>query len=126
MKRRLELGLYQKDVAQTLGVDESTVTNWEKHRTDPTLRAIPKTIEFLGYAPEFDSKGLLGERIKRYRRMQGINQETLAKQLGVDPATLGRWERGEASLGRSSEKGLLSFSEAWMDYENPVKDSRGS
>ena len=35
-KRRLDLGLLQKDVGRLVGVDTTTVTNWEKGRTGPT------------------------------------------------------------------------------------------
>ena len=50
-KRRLELGLYQRQVAKILEVDESTVTNWEKNRTGPTRQLLPKVIQSLGYDP---------------------------------------------------------------------------
>jgi DNA-binding XRE family transcriptional regulator len=59
-KRRLELGLFQKDVALILGVDESSVTNWEKNRTKPMLHLFPKIIEFLGYVPMTSDSETLG------------------------------------------------------------------
>jgi DNA-binding XRE family transcriptional regulator len=34
-KRRLDLGLRQRDVADLLGVHETTVYNWERNRTVP-------------------------------------------------------------------------------------------
>jgi DNA-binding XRE family transcriptional regulator len=37
-KRRLDLGLLQRDVALQLGVNVKTVTNWEKQRTEPETR----------------------------------------------------------------------------------------
>lgn len=49
-KKRLDLGLTQIEVAEIIGVKESTVWNWE-HGTEPELRHIPKIIEFLGYVP---------------------------------------------------------------------------
>ena len=45
-KRRLDLGLRQKDVARLLGVDETTVYNWEGHRTSPLGRV---RLEMLGF-----------------------------------------------------------------------------
>ena len=33
--RRLDLGLFQKDVAELVGVSTDTVTNWEKNRSEP-------------------------------------------------------------------------------------------
>ncbi|MDP2886817.1 MAG: helix-turn-helix transcriptional regulator [Ignavibacteria bacterium] len=96
-RRRLELGLFQKDVAQILGVDESTVTNWEKNRTTPMLWALPKIIEFLDYDPSFGDPSTLGGRLLRYRKYQGMTQKELSKQIGIDPSTIGRLEknRGE-------------------------------
>jgi len=49
-RRRLELGLYQKDVAVQIGVTTSTIWNWE-HGWAIDLRYIPCVIEFLGYNP---------------------------------------------------------------------------
>ncbi|MHB9037748.1 MAG: helix-turn-helix domain-containing protein [Armatimonadota bacterium] len=51
-KRRLDLGLLQKDVAKILGVTEASVFYWETHRASPRGRYIPRIIEFLGYLPE--------------------------------------------------------------------------
>jgi transcriptional regulator with XRE-family HTH domain len=93
-KRRLDLGRFQKDVGRLFGVDTTTVTNWEKNRTKPTLRLMPAVIRFLGYSPlpETDS---LGERLKTYRRTSGTTQKRLAAILGVDPTMLARWESGK-------------------------------
>ena len=49
-RRRLELGLYQKDVAARLGVTPSTIWNWE-HGWTVDGRLISKVIAFLGYNP---------------------------------------------------------------------------
>jgi transcriptional regulator with XRE-family HTH domain len=38
----------QRQVAERLGVDETTVTNWELNRTTPALRFLPAIIRFLG------------------------------------------------------------------------------
>jgi len=96
-KRRLDLGLLQKDVAATIGVDTCTITNWEKGRSEPELRFIPKIVNFLGYEPGGLKPVTLGERIKWYRYMRGISQEELARQIGIDPTTLSRLERGRGT-----------------------------
>jgi DNA-binding XRE family transcriptional regulator len=50
-KRRLDLKLLQKVVAQKIGVGETSIYNWENNLTKPALRFIPKIVEFLGYVP---------------------------------------------------------------------------
>jgi transcriptional regulator with XRE-family HTH domain len=50
-KRRLDLGLLQREVALRVGVDKTTVFNWETGTASPNLRALPAVIRFLGYDP---------------------------------------------------------------------------
>jgi transcriptional regulator with XRE-family HTH domain len=92
-KRRLDLGLLQREVAEQLGADESTVTNWELNRTEPALRFLPGIVRFLGYTP-WAGDGSIGNQLLAYRRERGLPQSALAHLLGVDPGTLSRWERG--------------------------------
>lgn len=94
-KRRFALGQHQKHVANLLKVSEQTVGNWEKNRSTPSLYQIPKVIEFLGYDPYTTTIDSFGERISRLRRALGMTQKELARRLGIDPGTLGYWERGE-------------------------------
>jgi transcriptional regulator with XRE-family HTH domain len=111
-KRRLDLKLYQEDVARILGVDETTIYNWEKNRTSPPFRYIPKIVKFLGYSPFNFQTETLGERIIILRKLLGLSQEKLANRLGVDPGTLRSWERNKHQpLKRHLEK-LASYFES--------------
>jgi DNA-binding XRE family transcriptional regulator len=47
-KRRLDLGLLQRGVAERLGADPCSVTNWELNRTKPALWFLPAIVRFLG------------------------------------------------------------------------------
>jgi len=94
-KRRLDLKLFQKDVACILGVDTTSVCNWENNR-GPAINMIPKIIQFLEYNPFNNKFNTLGEKIKWYRKQRGMSQKQLAKRLDVDPTTLARWERSES------------------------------
>jgi transcriptional regulator with XRE-family HTH domain len=94
-KKRLDLGLLQREVAEKLGVDKDSVYHWEKNQYAPSLRVIPRIIQFLDYEPFDYSAMSLGERIVSRRWVRGISQEEMAHELGVDAATLRRWERGE-------------------------------
>ena len=108
-KRRLELGLYQRQVAEVIGIDESTITNWEKNRTIPTLRCIPKIVEFLGYDPSPNDSNRLGGKLLRYRKSRGISQREFARQIGIDPTTLKRMESRDGHENRSVLKKVEAF-----------------
>lgn len=94
-KRRLDLGLLQREVAQRIGVDETTIYLCERDRVKPSLAQIPKIIDFLGRDPFKKETESLGERIREYRRVHGLSQRKLAEQLGVNQTKLAGWERGE-------------------------------
>jgi DNA-binding XRE family transcriptional regulator len=47
LNRRLELGLYQKDVALIIGVCEDSVTFWENNRAQPQRKHAAKIAAFL-------------------------------------------------------------------------------
>jgi transcriptional regulator with XRE-family HTH domain len=108
-KRRFAFGfLQQKDVAKLLGVSPETVYNWEHGLSTPSLYHIPKVIQFLGYDP-YIIKEDIGGRIKKARQSIGMTQKELAWKLGVDPGTLGKWERGEKRPLKEMEKRIKRF-----------------
>jgi transcriptional regulator with XRE-family HTH domain len=92
-RRRLELGLLQRELAEQLRVNPGTVTNWELNRTAPALRFVPAIISFLGFDPSPPGASL-GEQLRAVRRRAGYCQDRFARLLGIDPGTLSRWERG--------------------------------
>src|SRR2546427_993871 len=73
-KRRLDLGLTQKDAAAQLGVDPDTVRNWEQARTEVEVRFYPVLIQFLGYDPLPEAR-TRGQAIRRARLNQGLSRE---------------------------------------------------
>ncbi len=102
-KRRLEQNLFQKDIARIIGVEETSIYNWEKNLSNPSIKYIPKIIEFLGYIPfQLDTLSL-GDQIKLYRKLRGISQKNLAKEIDIDPTTLAKWEANK----RKSSKDFL-------------------
>jgi ribosome-binding protein aMBF1 (putative translation factor) len=92
-KRRLDRGLLQREVALRIGVDKTTVHNWEVGIATPNLRVIPGVIRFLGFSPLRVGKDL-GERLRLARETAGLSHRELAKRLRVDPSTILDWERG--------------------------------
>ena len=49
-------------------------------------------------------RAALGQQIKQYRRKQGLSIKKLAKQLGIDPTTLARWEKIQGKFSPKEEK----------------------
>jgi DNA-binding XRE family transcriptional regulator len=49
--RRLGLKLLQRHVAEQIGVDKTSIFNWEANTSEPDFRYMPAIIDFLGYNP---------------------------------------------------------------------------
>ncbi|MBB1644568.1 hypothetical protein A9970_11435 [Sphingobacterium sp. UME9] len=111
-KRRMELRLFQKDVAAIFNVSEDCITYWENNRSEPQIQYYPPIIGFLGYCPfELDASTFAG-KIKAYRYLNGLTQKRFAKLMNLDPATVGRWENGK---GQGAKKELV---EAFLESGN--------
>jgi site-specific DNA recombinase len=93
-KKRLLSKLLQREVAEKIGVNKTSIHYWEVNSATPDLRYMPAIIQFLGYNP-LPAANALGERLVRHRRSRGITQADAARRMGVDQGTLARWERGE-------------------------------
>ena len=96
-KRRLELGLLQREVAKELRIPVASYFNWEKGYTEPMIRFLPKLINWLGYDP-FPEPTTAGEEIMALRRRRGISRKRLAKEIGVDESTLEKIEKSSTVL----------------------------
>ena len=95
-KRRMDLGLFQKDVAQRIGCCVASIWLWENGTTEPELKWLPAILAWLGYDPRPEGR-TIGEKLVRFRTGRGWSQQRLAAELSVDPSTLSRWELGKKS-----------------------------
>jgi DNA-binding XRE family transcriptional regulator len=103
-KRRMDLGLYQADVARQFKISEDCVCYWENECSHPHLKYYPLIIAFLGYYPFDHETTTFGGKIRRYKYEHGLSNEKLAKELGVDETTVANWERNKrVPLARSME-----------------------
>ena len=105
-KRRLDLGLLQREVAERIGLAEQTITIWERQHRKPEIRFIARIIEFLGYSP-FEEPESFPEKLKTYRVRMGLSQRRFAATFGIDPATVAQWETSRQKPGKLNRK-LLS------------------
>jgi transcriptional regulator with XRE-family HTH domain len=107
-RRRLDLGLFQKQVAEQVGVDEETIFRWESNESGPQIQFIPAIIKLLGYNP-FPFPERLPQKLIFYRQTLGLSQRALATKIGVDPKAIGLSERGRRPLSKKRLKLLESF-----------------
>jgi transcriptional regulator with XRE-family HTH domain len=87
------LSITLRQVAEQIGVNGATITNWERNASAPAIRYMPAIIRFLGYDPLPPAESL-PERLRSARRELGLTQRKMAERLGVDPCTLRDWENG--------------------------------
>jgi transcriptional regulator with XRE-family HTH domain len=50
-RRRMDLGITEKEAARRFGANQASLINWEKGRTEPAVRFLPRIIAFLGFDP---------------------------------------------------------------------------
>ena len=92
-KRRLDLGLLQREVAKEIGVTKCTIQYWETNRVTPALRFRSKIAIFLGYEYNADSKyESSGEKVRAYRERLGLSRKRLASLIGTDRSNITGWE----------------------------------
>ena len=108
-KRRLELGLTQKEAGKHLGVTSFTVTNWEHGLRKPAIQHLPAICQFLGYDPEPPTPSTFAEWLVAKRRQFGWTQRVAAKKLGVDPSTWSAWEHGGTIISKARRHVVATF-----------------
>ncbi len=106
-KRRMDIGLYQRQVAELIGVSESTIWNWERG-IEPELRFIPKIIEFLGYNPFTAPTDLLG-RLRHFKIVNGLSYIRLGDLMNRDPEQLTDWLTGRKRPCKKNVRKIESF-----------------
>ena len=98
----MDLGLFQREVAEIIGVTDSSVWNWE-HGTEPELHNNPNIIKFLGYIP-FDCPDDTVERLAWSKRAKGMNFDHLGEAMGRDPEQLSDWLSDRHNLFKKNRK----------------------
>jgi DNA-binding transcriptional regulator YiaG len=107
-KRRLDLGLFQKEVANQIGVNKDTMKNWKNNATCPALPYIPQIIKFLGYCP-YDPTLSFPQKLKTWREALGLSQDQLARVLGMDKGTIQKWEARKHIPMKRSRQIVVQF-----------------
>jgi len=105
-KRRMDLGLFQRQIADFIGVSSAAVWLWENEGRTPEIRLMPRITRFLGYVP-LEKPDDLRNKLRAYRMIRGLTQEQAAMKCGVDPSTWWAWEVGLKRPGSRRTKSVL-------------------
>lgn len=95
-RRRLDLGLKQRVLADRWGICAATIEGWEADTTRPQSAHWPRIIEFLGFDP-CGSAATLPDRLEAARRNLGLTRTAFAKKVGLDPGSICHWVNGDWS-----------------------------
>lgn len=122
---RSKAGLTQQQLADKLGVRHNSISSWENGVNSISIENLQKIADALDVpVAEFLDEELTsmttGERIRKARLRADMTQEQLAALLGVDRATISKYESGiidppTSQMNRIAD--LLSMDSAAADCE---------
>lgn len=107
-KRRKELGLFQREAAERMGIWTETYANWENGHSEPVAAQFRPVVQFLGHDPT-PAPETLAERLQAKRRELGVTFSQVARYLGWDEGTLTRYLNGTWRMPKSRAASLDAF-----------------
>jgi len=107
-KRRKELGIFQREAAERMGISAETVANWESGKTKPVASQFRPVVEFLGYDPSPEPQ-TLAECVEAKRRVLGVTLDQVAAYLGWDASSLRRYLNGTWRMPNHRARALEQF-----------------
>lgn len=106
LKRRLDLGLQQKEAAEILRTGAWNLRNWETGRHGIRIWYYPRVIHFLGYNP-LPAPTTRGRMVSRERLTRGWSRRRLGREADADEATVRRIEADKPGLARKPLERVL-------------------
>lgn len=101
-KYRLLMNFTRKDLAQKIGVTESTVSRYESNERTPNLKILKSIADALGVTINdlinniennmIDENVSIGDKIKEYREIINITQKDLAEKSGLSESAIKYYE----------------------------------
>ena len=107
-KRRMDLELSRRTVAERIGIARDTLKVWELGRQEIRSAYYPAIIEFLEYNPLAPGDTFAG-RLEYWRKTLGMTQEELAEELGFSDFTFGLWESRKQVPKKSNLERMKKF-----------------
>ncbi|MFC9356464.1 helix-turn-helix domain-containing protein [Rhodococcus sp. NPDC057014] len=118
---RTAAGISRGDLSRAIGVDPTTIHNWETSRSNPQPDHLARAAEKLGIP--LDHLIIVPEdnrTIADLRNLSGLTQKHVADRTGLSTTTIGRIERGEGSL---SDSHAIALADALRLEQRTIRDA---
>ena len=129
---RLEHNLSQKDIAEILGIDQSTYSKFELGKNNFTIISLNKLANYydvsLDYILKISNKKrykienleidkkTVGMRLKEIRKDKHLYQETLALGIGTSHSLISEYENGKKLISLQYAYAICKKYNISMDY----------
>jgi len=121
--RRMHLGLTQRDLADALGVQQSSISDWESGTVVPRLTTLHRWAEALGLAVIAQVEELRGQRDEaREQRNLARRERNIAEQVveAAEAYVEARFTSGAGSAGNALTAAVDAWRAAQPDPEAPT------
>lgn len=143
-KLREERGLSQEELALKLDIPRTSITHYENPKGEvrlPRGKRLESIVDFFGVTVDYllgrsdepspsinenehnnyekpldSSYKLVAQRLREARTKKGLQQNKVAKQLGIHNSTLAKYESGQRELDLSTLKQLATLYEVSIDW----------
>jgi len=109
-EQRRALGLYQRELAEKMGVNVTTLRLWERDKEKPNFENFNKLLDlFRQHRRQIKDnivKEMTGEYIKKQRLSLGLMQQDIAGRLGMTKESISCWERNVSIPDLQNQKRL--------------------
>ena len=130
---RKKRGLTQEQIADEIGVNRGSYTNWENGKREPSFENLSMLAcifdvsidfllsEYLEVSKERylkfkkEKKKVFSERLKELRLKKGLTQTELGEKVGVKQSTFTNWENGKREPSYENLVKLADLLEVSLD-----------
>ena len=131
---RKKKGLTQQQIADEIGVNRGSYSNWEKGKREPSFENLSMLACIFDVSIDFllsenleisketylklkeEKKNLFSVRLKELRLQHGFSQEELAEQIGIKQNSYSDWENGKCKPNYEKLEKLADFFGVSLDW----------
>ena len=136
---RKKKGLTQQEVADKIGINRPSYSNWEKGRREPSFENLSmlacifdvsidfllseyleiskeRYLKFKKEKKEEEKQQVFSVRLKELRLQHGFSQEELAEKIGIKQNSYSDWENGKCKPNYEKLEKIADFFGVSLDW----------